>query len=127
MAASSEPFVFQSSDLEHALESTSRVYLSGHLSLPQEFLRHMSTTSFEMGVSHYHEFTHDDPHLHTTNVEFNYVAEGETHLCDISSGKIWRLSRGGVFIIGPICLTPQSIARELKSFSSRRREGMIRS
>ena len=101
IVASSEPFVFQSSGLEHALELSSRIYLSGHLSLPQESLPHMSTTSFEMGVSHYREFTHDTPHLHAENVEFNYVAEGETHLCDISSGKIWRLSRGSVFIVGP--------------------------
>lgn len=95
----SNPAIFSADSLGEALGDVSRVYLSGRLSLPQT-LPHVDQ-ELEMGMSYYDSFTCDIPHLHESNCEFNYIAEGETHLLDLASGKTWVLPAGSVCILQP--------------------------
>lgn len=95
------PVVFTSTSLASALSQTGRVYLSGNLGRPQEVLPHVADTALEMGMSFYEGFTCDSPHLHETNFEFNYIAEGETHLYDITEDREWVLPAGSAFVLRP--------------------------
>lgn len=99
--ASEGPVIFDSHDLRDALLQSSRIYLSGNLSRPQEGISPLSGTSIEMGESLYTSFTCDSPHMHTTNYEFVYIAEGETHLYDLTNDSISVLLPGSVFILKP--------------------------
>lgn len=93
------PVVFPADVLDKSFDGADRIYLSGRLSLPQS-MPHLDQ-DLEMGMSYYARFTCDKPHLHDCNCEFNYIAEGETHLLDLASGKVWVLPAGSAFILKP--------------------------
>ena len=93
--------VFTVSELDHALSQSRRVYLSGHLATPQEVMPYVDIEPNEMGISQYDSFTCDKPHVHDVNHEFNYIAEGETHVLDIDRMEEHVLPKGSVFILQP--------------------------
>lgn len=95
------PVVFTSDSLADSLSQMGRVYLSGHLEHPQGAMPHVADTAVEMGMSFYEDFSCDKPHLHETNFEFNYIAEGVTHLYDIEGDREWVLPAGSAFILRP--------------------------
>lgn len=95
------PFIIPAQELNAVLKTSSRIYLSGDLKNPQTGLRPLTSTAVEMGVSQYDAFSSDTPHMHLSNIELNYVVEGETHLFDIERNTVWELPAGSVFILEP--------------------------
>ena len=94
------PLIVGTEELDSALASADRVYLAGHLEVPQTLLPHIDCAP-EMGVSSYRNFTADKPHVHPCNIEFNYIAKGCTKLLVLQTGEEYELGAGSTFILPP--------------------------
>ena len=87
-------------DIQKALDSKYRVYLCGNLKEPQD-LHWIHDKTNELGISHYKQFTADQPHYHTTATEYNYIISGESRVLLIDEGKEFLLEAGSLFVLPP--------------------------
>ena len=92
---------FDSDKLDEALSQAYRLYLTGHLELPQEELKHFDDIATEVGISDYKDYKADLPHVHMFNTEFNYVLKGKVKVVLTESGEEYLFDAGSMFIIEP--------------------------
>ena len=93
--------VIYGKDIQKALESKYRVYLCGDLKQPQD-LHWIHDEKNELGMSHYKQFTADQPHYHTTATEYNYIISGESKVLLIDEEKEFLLAAGSLFVLPPM-------------------------
>ena len=93
--------IIKSNELEKALSLNYRQYLTGHLQKPQPYLQNFDD-DIEIGISYYHEFTADTPHMHPVCTEHCYVLEGSVkiRLLDESQQEV-ELNKGDFFLLRP--------------------------
>ena len=90
---------FKNSDIDKGLEGTGRVYLCGDLkkkTSPEPF----PTDGYEIGISYYPEYTFEKAHIHSFNIEYNYVIEGAIKVFMLEEKKEYLFEKGDLFIIG---------------------------
>lgn len=92
--------IIKNVDIENALIDTKRVYLCGNLQAPNN-VNHVQTAAYEIGISDYKIYTCDTPHIHTYNMEYNYVLEGEMKILLIDKKQEFHLKKGDMFVIHP--------------------------
>lgn len=87
-------------DIDAATERDGRVYLCGHLSRPNG-VEHVDTDAYEMGITDYHEFTAEQPHVHMYNADYCYVIEGEVKVLLLNDRTERHFHKGDFFVIEP--------------------------
>lgn len=87
-------------EIEEALSSDYRVYLCGDLKQPQ-LLPHLYDEVNEVGLSHYRQFTADQPHYHELATEYNYILSGCSKFFLIDEGKEFILEAGSLMRLPP--------------------------
>jgi len=87
-------------DIESALKDTTRQYLIGKLSRPQE-LRYIEDENLEIGITSYENFQSELPHTHSQAFEYQYVLSGYTVYLDIETGKEYSFRTGDFYRISP--------------------------
>ncbi len=91
-------FSIKSANIEDGLARSGRVYLCGDLKEPNA-LDHYKTEGYEIGISDYPEYTFEKAHIHSFNIEYNYVLEGAVKLFSLSDKKEHLFEKGDIFII----------------------------
>lgn len=87
--------------IDNALSIEYRQYLTGHLSRPQPFLKHIDD-EIEIGISYYKEFTSDVPHIHPICTEHTYVLDGTIKILLLDGSKEeHEIHAGDFFVIRP--------------------------
>lgn len=92
--------IIKNRDIENALTDSKRVYLCGNLHAPNK-VNHIRTPAYEIGISDYKVYTCDAPHIHTFNMEYNYVLEGEMKILLFETQQEFHLKKGDLFVIHP--------------------------
>lgn len=87
-------------EIEHSLNDATRQYLVGHLGRPQK-LEHLDTEDLEIGITSYRDFRSEEPHVHATAVEYQYVLSGWTQYLDVESGEEFNFKTGDFYAIYP--------------------------
>ena len=83
-----------------SLEKETRQYIQGDLQMDQR-LPFIYNTKCEIGITHYREFTHDEPHYHDVITETNYVLEGRLCMQVLDTGETFVVEKGGLFSVPP--------------------------
>ncbi|WP_394237699.1 cupin domain-containing protein [Niallia oryzisoli] len=92
--------IIRSEQIERALQTTTRQYLVGNLSRPQE-LEHIADDKIEVGITSYDEFNSEFPHYHTQAYEYQYIISGETEYLDIETGQTYSFTKGDFYVTPP--------------------------
>lgn len=87
-------------DIESALKDTTRQYLIGKLSRPQE-LKYIEDENLEIGITVYENFQAELPHTHSHAFEYQYVLSGYTVYLDIETGEEYSFRTGDFYRISP--------------------------
>jgi len=82
------------------LKNTTRQYLAGKLSKPQE-LQYFEEDRAEIGISSYEDFSYELPHSHTKAREYMYLISGFTEYKDIDSKEVFKFKTGDFYQILP--------------------------
>lgn len=90
--------ILRVNEINQGLKHKGRVYLCGNLK-QDNGARFIKTENYEIGISVYPEFTFEKPHLHSFNVEYNYVLDGEIKIFLIDEKKEYHLKAGDLFVI----------------------------
>ena len=90
----------QNTDLTDALQKTTRQYLVGNLSRPQE-ITFMKDDRLEIGISRYPDFQSEPAHKHTVAAEYQYMLSGWTEYMDVDSGEVYEFRCGDFYAIEP--------------------------
>ena len=90
--------IVRGSDIEKALKEFGRVYLCGKLT-QKNGIEHIPTDGYEIGISDYPEYTFEKPHIHSFNIEYNYVLEGAIKVFMIEEKKEYLFEKGDLFIL----------------------------
>lgn len=103
MKQSSRVYFVDGENVNSLLGEAGRVYLTGHLGRPQEGFSHIGDLEepTEVGITRYDHLTVDQPHLHTTNVDFSYVVKGTFAVRIIPTGEVRVLQENGLCVIEP--------------------------
>ena len=88
------------SDIETALQGTTRQYLVGQLKLPQA-LAHIDDSEIEIGITDYKEYMIEMPHWHKVAYEYQYMISGETKYLDVETGEETYYAAGDFYRIEP--------------------------
>lgn len=90
-------------DVDRALGTAGRVYLVGHLGLPQPLLEHIGCldSPVEVGVTRYDRPTADRPHMHRWNVDIVFVIRGSYAMRNLGTGEARVLTEGGLYAVEP--------------------------
>lgn len=83
-----------------ALENTTRQYLVGMLSSPQE-LDYIEDKKLEIGITSYSEFHSEKPHYHTQAYEYQYIVKGKTEYLDVETGQQYTFQQGDFYVTPP--------------------------
>jgi len=86
--------------IKKALEDTTRQYLVGRLSRPQE-LDYIEDDKLEIGITSYDETYNELPHYHTQAYEYQYIISGETEYLDIETGEQYTFRKGDFYVTPP--------------------------
>ena len=86
--------------IDNGLKENCRLYLCGNLQFPNG-IDYIQTAKYEIGISNYPQYTVDKPHIHTYNMEYNYILEGEIKLLLIQEERELLLKKGDFFVIHP--------------------------
>lgn len=89
------------SEIHNALSKIYRVYLCGDKHMIQPELTYLPDDQLEIGISEYSAFTADKPHLHTRDVEYNYVICGCTKVLNLETMEETEYEAGSLFIVSP--------------------------
>lgn len=92
--------IIRKAELDQALEQEYRQYLAGHLARPQPFLQHIED-DIEVGMSLYHAFAADQPHVHPVCTEHGYVLSGAVRVRLLDRGEEAEFQAGDFFVIRP--------------------------
>lgn len=92
--------IINKNQIDNGLEKEHRIYLCGNLGFPSPS-PHIATDGYEIGITHYKEYTCEKPHYHTINTEYNYVISGSLKILDIDNNKEYLLNSGDFFVIEP--------------------------
>ena len=90
--------ILHGSEIADGLRGSKRVYLCGDLKWSNG-VRHIPTDGYEIGISHYRQFTFEQAHLHSYNREFNYVMEGSIKIFLLREEKEYEFHAGDLFVI----------------------------
>ena len=90
----------KNADIVSALEETTRVYLMGNLSRPQEF-PFVRDERLEIGISDYAVSQSEPAHVHDVATEFQYMISGWTEYMDVDTGEVHEFKAGDVYFIHP--------------------------
>ena len=103
MGQSSRVHFVDGGDVDTYLGEAGRVYLAGHLGRLQEGFAHVGNLDepTEVGITRYDKLTVDQPHLHTSNVDFSYVVRGTFAVRIIPTGEVRVLHENGLCVIEP--------------------------
>lgn len=87
-------------DILNALKDTTRQYLVGNLSKPQQvsFIR---DRRLEVGISSYPDFKSEPTHVHNVATEYQYMISGWTEYMDVETGKVYEFKTGDFYAIEP--------------------------
>jgi 8-oxo-dGTP diphosphatase len=83
-----------------ALEDSSRQYLVGKLTRPQE-LEYIEDDKLEIGITSYDECTAELPHFHTQAYEYQYILSGSTEYMDVDTGELYTFQKGDFYVTPP--------------------------
>jgi quercetin dioxygenase-like cupin family protein len=83
-----------------ALEGTTRQYLVGKLSKPQE-LEYIEDEKLEIGITSYNEYNSEMPHYHTQAYEYQYIVRGMTEYLDVETGQQYTFKQGDFYVTPP--------------------------
>lgn len=89
----------RSSSIEEGLSQDGRIYLCGDLK-KENSIQHFHTDGYEIGISDYPQYTFEKAHIHTFNIEYNYVLEGSVKIFMLEEKKEYQFNKGDLFIIG---------------------------
>ncbi len=89
----------RSSSIEEGLSQDGRIYLCGDLK-KENSIKHFHTDGYEIGISDYPQYTFEKAHIHTFNIEYNYVLEGSVKIFMLEEKKEYQFNKGDLFIIG---------------------------
>jgi hypothetical protein len=103
MSADARAHFIEGSDIDRALGTAGRVYLTGHLGRPQPQFDHIGSLPdpTEAGITRYSSLTVDQPHVHELNTDFTYVVRGTFAVRIIPTGEVRVLGEGGLCVIEP--------------------------
>ncbi len=97
-----KPYILKECDIKRVLKTpNSRFYFVGNLKKIQPELKHFINDNFEIGFSHYKNFTIETPHYHTFNHEYNYILSGEIKIYLFNENLEIELKKGDFFVIKP--------------------------
>lgn len=85
-------------ELEEAFSHSYRHYLTGHLFVPQPYLKNIED-DIEIGISDYREFTADTPHVHPVATEHIYVLSGAVRIRVFGEETTEKELRAGDFAV----------------------------
>ena len=85
-------------EIEKGLTNNGRIYLCGNLK-KENAIRHFHTDGYEIGISDYPEYTFEKAHIHSFNIEYNYVLEGSVKIFMLDEKKEYQFNKGDLFII----------------------------
>lgn len=88
----------RSSDIETGLGQNRRIYLCGDLK-KENGIKHFRTDGYEIGISDYPVYTFEKAHIHSFNIEYNYVLEGSVKIFMLDEKKEYQFNKGDMFII----------------------------
>ncbi|OUQ55659.1 hypothetical protein B5E58_11930 [Tyzzerella sp. An114] len=100
MFTEKELFVLRNEEIEEATEKDYRQYFCGNLKRPQ-LLPFIKISGLEIGISNYHQKSHDKPHFHTKTPDMVYILEGEFSVRILETGEIINLKAGDFISIPP--------------------------
>lgn len=86
------------SEIEAAMEHSTRQYLAGNLKLPQQ-LKFLRDTEVECGISGYPYYKWEKPHYHTIANEYCYILCGETKYIDLSQNVEYHFRAGDFYVL----------------------------
>ena len=93
--------IIRSEEIESALKSEYRQYLTGHLERAQPHMKSIDT-DIEVGISDYQVFTADTPHFHPVCTEHGYVLRGRVKLLLLNEDfREIELCPGDYFVLQP--------------------------
>lgn len=86
--------------ITEALKETTRQYMVGNLSKPQqvEFIR---DERLEIGISSYPGHQSEPTHVHKVATEYQYMISGWTEYMDVETGEIHEFRKGDFYAISP--------------------------
>jgi len=88
----------ENSDIQEALEITTRQYFVGNLSKPQE-IPFFRSKKLEIGITSYDNFISEPTHMHTEATEYQYMISGRTQYLDVNTGEIYEFVGGDFYEI----------------------------
>ena len=90
-----------STEIDDALQDTTRQYLVGNLQRPER-LRHIASSLLEIGVTRYgEEGGTEAPHTHKQAFEFQHMTSGVTAYLDTVTGEEHIFRKGDFYVIEP--------------------------
>lgn len=90
--------ILRANEINQGLNHGGRVYLCGNLK-KENRAPFIETESYEIGITVYPKFTFEKPHLHSFNVEYNYVLDGEIKIFMINENMEYHFKAGDLFVI----------------------------
>lgn len=84
--------------IEKAMRSSTRQYLVGELSLPQD-LEYLHDPNVEAGITEYAGYAVEKPHTHTRTTEYIYMLEGQSKYFCVETEEETMVKKGDFFLI----------------------------
>lgn len=84
--------------IRRALEGVRRQYLVGNLKMPQT-LEYIKSSSLEIGISSYTNYTVEPTHMHSCAVEYQYMISGWTKYIDTETMEEFEFKKGDFYVI----------------------------
>ncbi|WP_299090930.1 cupin domain-containing protein [uncultured Metabacillus sp.] len=92
--------IIRGEQIVKSLENTSRQYLVGRLSRPQE-LDYIEDDKLEIGITSYDEYISESPHYHTQAYEYQFIVKGMTEYIDVETGEVYTFKQGDFYVTPP--------------------------
>lgn len=87
-------------EITGALKDTTRQYLAGNLSKPQQ-VEFICDERLEIGISSYPCHQSEPTHVHKVATEYQYMISGWTEYMDVETGETYEFRKGDFYAIFP--------------------------